>query len=83
VKNASVNKEGGQESPIPALHQVVEAEDEVLLGKLWVLLPSPETCHYASDYEKRVDSQVVVGPLYRSLPDLQGEDENRHRKKKM
>jgi hypothetical protein len=60
VKNASVNKQGGEESPIPSLHQVAEAEDQVLLSKFWVLLPSPEACHYASDYEKKVDSQVVV-----------------------
>jgi hypothetical protein len=55
-----VDKERGQQSPIPALHQVVEAEEKVLLGKLWVLLPSPEARHYASDDKKRVYFQVNI-----------------------
>jgi hypothetical protein len=46
------------------VHQVIEAGDKVLLGKLWVLLPSPEACHYASGYEKKVDSQGVFGSTF-------------------
>jgi hypothetical protein len=61
VKQASVDKEGGQESPKPALDEIVEAEDEVLLRELRVLLPSPKACHYAYEYEERVDSQVIMG----------------------
>jgi hypothetical protein len=61
VKQASVDKEGGQESPKLAPHEIVEAEDEVLFGKLRVLLPSPKAYHYACEYKERVDSQVIVG----------------------
>ena len=62
VKNASVNQQSGQKSPISAVHQIVEAEEDVLLDKLWVLLPGPEACHDASDYQKRVGSQLLVAP---------------------
>jgi hypothetical protein len=61
MKQASVDKKGGQESPKPALHEIVEAEEEVLFGKLRVLLPSPKACHYAYEYEERVDSQLMIG----------------------
>jgi hypothetical protein len=60
-----MNEEGGQESPKPALHQVLGAENEVLLGKLGVLLPGPEAGQDTSDYEKGVDPQG--GP---SFPEL-------------
>lgn len=60
MKQASVDKEGGQESPKPTLHEIVEAEEEVLFGKLRVLLPSPKACRYACEYDERVDSQLII-----------------------
>jgi hypothetical protein len=55
-----VDEEGRQQSPIPAPHHVVEAEEEILLGKPWVLLPSPEACRYANDDKKGVYFQVNI-----------------------
>jgi hypothetical protein len=57
-----MDKEGRQQSPIPACCQVVEAEKEVLLGKLWLLLPGPEACRNASDDKKSVYFQVNIRP---------------------
>lgn len=56
-----MDKQGSKKSPKPALHEIVEAEEQVLLGKLGISLPSPEACHYASEYDEGVDSQLIVG----------------------
>jgi hypothetical protein len=60
VKNASVDKGGSQQSPIPAFHHVVEAEEKVLLDKFWVLLPGPKACRYANDDKKRIYFQMNI-----------------------
>ena len=71
-----MDKQGGHKSPEPALREIVEAEEQVLLGKLGILLPSPEARHYASEYEESVDSQLtVIGSSWWSLPDVGVEDE--------
>jgi len=80
-----VDKEGSQESPKPALNETIKSEDEVVLGKFWVLFPSPKACHYAYEYEKRIDSQVIIGSSCcpRVLLDLVNEEERRSRLKGM
>jgi Rhodanese-like domain len=65
-----MDKEGRQQSPIPACCQVVEAEKEVLLDKLWVLLPSPEACRYASDDKNGVYFQAAIRPCFTSAKSL-------------
>ncbi len=42
------------------MHKVVEAEDEVLLGKRGRLLPSPDAGRRAAEYQERVDFQWMV-----------------------
>jgi hypothetical protein len=55
-----VNKNGGHKGPYPALDEVVETEDKVLLGKRRVLLPSPDASPYATEYQEDIDSQGIA-----------------------
>jgi hypothetical protein len=60
VQDTAVNKEGRQESPDPAVYEVVKAKDKILFGKRRRLLPGPEASRYAGEYEEKVDSQGII-----------------------
>ena len=52
VQDAAVDEEGSHKGPEPALHEVVEAEDEVVLGEHRLLLPGPDAGPYAGEYQE-------------------------------
>jgi hypothetical protein len=55
VQDIAVNKQCGHQCPDPAVPEIVEANDEILFGESWILLPGPQAGRYAGEY------QVIVG----------------------
>ena len=52
-----MNEQRCDQCPDSAVQQVVVAENEILLGEGWVLLPGPETRRYTKEYDEGIRSQ--------------------------
>jgi hypothetical protein len=54
-----MNEQGRQQSPDPAVREVGVAENEVVLGKCWGLLPRKQASAYTSEYQERIGFQEI------------------------